>query len=608
MPNLSGIAAVILGIGFLIFVHELGHFLVAKLVGIRVLGFSIGFGPRVIGFRRGETDYRISLFPIGGYVKMAGESPDDAGIIDDGDFRAKTVGQRAAVLSAGVVMNAIFAFVLFAVAFSIGVPFEAPVIGNVQEGSPAWVSGLEPGTRIVSVNGNRVFGFLDISTEVAVANRSGGVEMKLERDGETFVKKIGIRRSEATGLFEVGIQPHRGALVAPPGSLAHERGLRDGDRFLEVDGQPVETPYDLRSALASVAVKDPGEAEPIRFVVERDGAPVSVSFEPDWTEEPIRRIGVGAAIRRVLALRTSPVVDATGLREGDHLVAIGERSIIERGDFREAVLASAGGGVPVPVRIRRESELLDLEWDLDSDAAAVIARDVALGPVTGRNVVNVTPGGAAAGAGLKSGDRIVALDGTEVDEFIEIVDFMNGYEGSGAIDVRVERDGESLAFEMRPQEVFLPIFALQFEQKRERVESEHLLEACSMGFARTIYMTKHVFVILQRMLVQRTVSTKNMGGIVMISVVSYQFAAEGLGKLLYFLGLLSVNLAILNLLPIPVLDGGQLVFLAIEKIKGSPVSERVQQWAALAGVAAILFLVLYVTYNDVERLLPMLRN
>ena len=174
---------------------------------------------------------------------------------------------------------------------------------------------------------------------------------------------------------------------------------------------------------------------------------------------------------------------------------------------------------------------------------------------------------------------------------------MKGYDGTGSIEVRYRRDGEESAANVTPATV------RGIREKLEVVRSESIPEACADGFSRTIYTTKKVFVILERMFYRGTVSTKNMGGIVMIAVVSYRFAEVGIGKLLYFLALLSVNLAILNLLPIPVLDGGQLVFLIVEKIKGSPVSERVQQYAALAGVALVLFLVLYVTYNDIARLI-----
>src|SRR5438132_12187819 len=113
IPFLLRVLEVALGIGLVIFVHELGHFLVAKKVGIRVETFSLGFGPRLVGFVRGGTDYRLSAVPLGGYVKMAGESPDEARSGAHDEFAAKSVGARAAVISAGVIMNGIFAVVFF---------------------------------------------------------------------------------------------------------------------------------------------------------------------------------------------------------------------------------------------------------------------------------------------------------------------------------------------------------------------------------------------------------------------------------------------------------------------------------------------------------------
>ncbi|MHC4862138.1 MAG: site-2 protease family protein, partial [Planctomycetota bacterium] len=134
------VAVVIVGIGLLIFVHELGHFLVAKWNKVRVEAFSLGFGPVLWGFWKGETHYRLSLVPLGGYVKMAGGDAPTADYESDdpGEFPNKSVPVRIAVYSAGVIMNAITGIVLFIAAFNIGVPLPAPVAGIVQPGSPAW--------------------------------------------------------------------------------------------------------------------------------------------------------------------------------------------------------------------------------------------------------------------------------------------------------------------------------------------------------------------------------------------------------------------------------------------------------------------------------------
>jgi hypothetical protein len=148
MP-LVDIVLVVLGIGFLIFIHELGHFLFAKKVGIRVERFAIGFGPKIIGFVRGGTDYAVRLFPLGGYVAMAGEDPTAESTGASDEFAKKTVWERVQVVSAGVLFNAISAFFLFAIAFGIGVPMAPATVGGVEIGGPAWVAGLEEGDEVM---------------------------------------------------------------------------------------------------------------------------------------------------------------------------------------------------------------------------------------------------------------------------------------------------------------------------------------------------------------------------------------------------------------------------------------------------------------------------
>ena len=129
LGDLGSILLAALGISFLIFIHELGHFLAARAFGVRVETFSIGFGPRLFGWRRGQTDYRLSLVPLGGYVKMAGEYGDlrDGTVLAADDLSAKPPWQRAIIFAGGVIVNVLFAFVAFPVAFALGVPFTAPV-------------------------------------------------------------------------------------------------------------------------------------------------------------------------------------------------------------------------------------------------------------------------------------------------------------------------------------------------------------------------------------------------------------------------------------------------------------------------------------------------
>jgi regulator of sigma E protease len=180
----------VLGVGALIFVHELGHFLAAKWAGVRVEVFSLGFGRRLFGFRRGDTDYRISLLPLGGYVRMLGQADDDPNqpaTDDAGDFRNKSPGKRFVILVAGVVMNLIFAAFAFVLAFGLGVQFTAAQVGTIEPGSPAARADLKAGDLITSIDGEEVLGFQDLQTLVALS--SGELQLEVVRDGKTFTTK-----------------------------------------------------------------------------------------------------------------------------------------------------------------------------------------------------------------------------------------------------------------------------------------------------------------------------------------------------------------------------------------------------------------------------------
>ncbi len=158
----------IFGIGFLLFIHELGHFLAARAAGVRVEVFALGMGPRIAGFRRGDTDYRIAAIPIGGYVKMAGE--DMLGDGADDELFSKPPRWRFLIFSGGILMNFLFALLLIPVLFRIGVPVQAPIVGSVEAGSPAWDAGVRSGDRLLSLNDNRLFSFSDFASTDALSD------------------------------------------------------------------------------------------------------------------------------------------------------------------------------------------------------------------------------------------------------------------------------------------------------------------------------------------------------------------------------------------------------------------------------------------------------
>jgi regulator of sigma E protease len=275
-------------LGVLVFIHELGHFLLARWNGVRVLTFSLGFGPKILKVQRGDTEYCISVIPLGGYVKMAGENPEDPRTGRDDEFLAKSKWQRFQILIAGPAMNILLAVVLLAVVLMQGIDVPAylerpAVVGVVQSGSPAERGGLRPGDQITQ------FGTAQIATwehlEMAVAARpEREVDVVVIRDGSEQRLKV---RADLTNMetrngtrFEIGtigVLPdvYPSVLSFVPGKPAESSGLKPGDVIVALDGER----FVSREQVADAISKKPGD-QPIEFTIRRDGATQAIRITP----------------------------------------------------------------------------------------------------------------------------------------------------------------------------------------------------------------------------------------------------------------------------------------------------------------------------------------
>jgi regulator of sigma E protease len=242
----TSLLAFVFVLGVLIFVHELGHFLMARRIGVRVITFSLGFGPKLIGFRRGDTEYCISAVPLGGYVKMAGENPDDARTGASDEFLSKSKWQRFQVLVMGPVMNLTLAVIVMAIVLYQGAPVPAfltqpPTIGSISDQSAMKAAGIQPGDRIVSVDGDPVGTWEDFLNAVASKSKQQ-VSLRVDRAGKlldlTFVA-AGAGKYDLVYLETLGVLPVMHPQVA---SLQHEApgyeaGLRPGDVIIAAAGE-----------------------------------------------------------------------------------------------------------------------------------------------------------------------------------------------------------------------------------------------------------------------------------------------------------------------------------------------------------------------------------
>jgi regulator of sigma E protease len=240
----TNVAGIIIVLGFLVFAHESGHFFVAKLFRVRVLVFSLGFGKRLFGFRHGATDYRVSLVPLGGYVRMAGDTPEENQPANPEEFLSKPKWQRFLILVAGPFMNIVIAIAFMAAISMVGSEsiIVRPIIGEVTPGKPAARAGLLPGDRIVAINGEAVNDFDDM--RLAIGTRSGTpLRIDYVRNGQSRTTTLTPEPedSEYGPVGRAGIRPYLDTTVGrvKAGSPAAAAGLRTGDRIIAVNGHPV---------------------------------------------------------------------------------------------------------------------------------------------------------------------------------------------------------------------------------------------------------------------------------------------------------------------------------------------------------------------------------
>jgi regulator of sigma E protease len=276
------ILAFLFVLGVLIFVHELGHFLVARLHGVRVLRFSLGFDPKLVRFVRGGTEYSIGIIPLGGFVKLAGETVDDQRTGAPDEFLSKSKWVRFQVYLAGPTMNVLLALVLLTITLSGGadVPlFESapPIIGKVVAASPAEKVGLRPGDQIVKVDGKETKTWEELEDAVMPKARRE-LEIGVLRDGSTLDLHI-----TPEAKFEVGslgilpvMRPQLGALTDQTGPAARA-GLKDGDVLLAVNGQPmdqkgvIDTIHNSAGRKVTLSIERGGVAQDVEVVPEKRG-------------------------------------------------------------------------------------------------------------------------------------------------------------------------------------------------------------------------------------------------------------------------------------------------------------------------------------------------
>ncbi|MDR1050384.1 MAG: RIP metalloprotease RseP [Deltaproteobacteria bacterium] len=439
----------------LIFVHELGHFLVAKLLGVGVDSFSLGFPPRIWSKKIGETVYQVCWLPLGGYVKLCGEEPGDDVPPEKlaKSFNHKPVWVRIAVVFAGPLFNLVFAFLaMWALVMAIGVSHAPSTVGMIPEDGPAYRAGLRYGDLVTGIDGREV-SFYDQIEEIQELSDGSPVAVSVERDGAARTFQVTPRREDARDML--------------------------GD----------SSPY--------------------------------------WS---------------------------LGLR-----------------------------------------------------------------PLLRTEVGRVVPGKPADLAGLRPGDLITAIDGRAIRDWVELEEIVQGpAEGRGKpgpVDIKplnfeVLRDGRTMSFMITPvaepsqnldgETVYTPLISISSRPTavRERVGP---FRAAHFSLRDCWNITTLTFSVLGK-IVSHKISPKVMGGPILIAEQAGLSIRSGLDDFIFLMVLISINLAIINLVPLPVFDGGQILIFLVEGVRRKPLSLRVREVSQMVGVGALVALMVLVFYNDISRI------
>lgn len=639
------------GLGMVIFFHELGHFLVAKWCDVYVERFSIGFGQPILSRKWGETEYWLSWIPFGGYVKMLGQDDMDPGQMTDDvvaedprSYSAKTVPQRMAIISAGVIMNIITGFIFFTIAFSSGVETTDRVIGNVEVGMPGWTNGLRLGDTITSINGRTVENFEDILRGTALSR--GPIELKgFHADGETFdltvvpatkgiVRQIGLR---SIASREIRTVPDSGEFAYKlPGTAAYEVDFQQGDVIQKINGETIEDYYHLTKVLHEKA-SETLDVEVQRVPGKGDQAAATVKLQLP----PQNFIGFGWKMwmGKVESIRVDSPAANAGLQVGDKIAKVDGLTVESDLDpFRLTEYFSERAGQEVSVTVSREvsggsPQEVTVKIIPDDRAAwsePPLSMESQLSiPSIGAayylmpNVYSVQEESVAAKAGVQARDTLKSItlrraqggapDGLTPDVYtINIGDKNAAYAfwliqqdaRTREIEVSLERaDAEGpVTAKLTPQIVedwYLPTTrGLLMASETTTQSADDLAGAVAMAGRYTVTSMEDIYLTL-RGLILGSISHKGLSGPVNIAKMAYGFADLGIGHFLRFLGLISVNLAVINFLPIPVLDGGHMVFLIWEGVFRRKPPERVVNFAHLVGFVLILSMMGFVLYQDI---------
>lgn len=667
LGTFGNVLLVLLGFGAVVMVHEFGHFIAAKIGGIKVEAFSIFMPPILFGIQRTEkgirfrilpeilpkendesgdgalsftigskgepsdTEYRIGLIPFGGFVKMLGQ--DDTGPTkttdDPRSFMNKPLGTRAAVLAAGVTCNIISAVIIFMIAFLIGISLPPAVVGDVIPGSSADRAGLRPGDEIIEIDGkDDDLDFSNIAIAAALSGKNEKVPMTVRHlDGsEEKIELVAEELPEEAmrGFGIIGPMSLKIAALKESDAdyLKTNTNLLPGDRVVSVNGKSVTAYWELRQIIQDIIVPEVTLAAERRIEDETKKIETSLklryriarNIEGDLSHvySMVPRLRIEALTRDYVPPAEG---DGPGLQKDDIILAIGEVENPTYEEMRKITTENKGKELAIKV-LRKDADgtgqtltITAMPRKARFDDGVMIGFAPVLDmehPVVAATIeVNDGP----EKLDIPRGAAITAIDGAAVSSFYDVIREIRRYPGERiTIDWRLdEQTAGNVALQVADDAgkyvAVTPDFVenIPFDRLERKFKASGPVDAVVMGYRKTLMFIAQTYVTLKR-LVGGLVSPKNLMGPLGIIKVSYTIVNEQpFIYYVYFLGLINAVIAVFNFLPLPPLDGGLVVLLLVEKVRGAAFSERVQAAIAYTGWILILTLFLYVTFNDIVR-------
>jgi regulator of sigma E protease len=536
-------------ISVVVFFHELGHLLVGKAVGVKAVRFSIGFGPRLFSFQKGETEYRLSLLPLGGYVKFAGDNPYEEVAPEDRGrgFLEQAPWKKGLIAAAGPMANFVLAIVFFSVVFASPRTDIRARVGYVKPESPAAAAGLRYGDQVVAIDGNPIEGWMMMQEEIR-AHGGETLSLRVLRDGKPLDLQIVPAMHEETNPIEtvkhgrigVAAVPRSAAVtVVSPESPAGRAGVQTFDKVVSLDGQPVPNWEDLAQKLES-------KSGPITLQVLRPRA-IEAPGATLWAHDPITlqlaapekpgAYGLEASDMTLFVVQPGSGAWDSGLRRGDKILSVAGKRALAWTDEVEPALAAAFHAEapaqlkldPVPFVVRRDGKELSLQ------VLQKLHRD-----------------------------RDETGFGADLPELGALPGLLSASE---------------------PERVTLTYSPLQAVTHAVSSTGE-MLRSQALGIAR---------------MVSGHIPARSMGSILLMADVARKAADQGWREVLQTMGLISVMLGFMNLLPVPVLDGFHVLSAFIEGIRKKPLSLRFREVSNVVGLALLFTLMLYAVRNDLMR-------